>query len=87
MNKEELERIRENIEMQIIAEQSMGYKNQYSTSLQREISMYNEIVDSHEKIDKVIELLETTELVNNEGGTILLKDCDYMDEVISILRG
>ncbi len=59
MNKEELEKIHNNIEARIIDERNIGYlRNKYSPHLMDTINLYNEVVDLQlqlEEKDKIIE--------------------------------
>ena len=58
MNKEELERIADNIQMQMILEQNTGYRNEYSQTLKDKIDLYNEVIRLQEIKEKAIEYIE-----------------------------
>lgn len=44
MSEEQLEKIRDNIEIQMIYEQNSGYRETYSKPLTEKIELYNEII-------------------------------------------
>lgn len=58
MSKEELERIADRIQIQMIGEQNIGYRNEYSTSLTDRIDLYNEVRRLQERIDNAIKYME-----------------------------
>ena len=76
MNKEELEKIHNNIEARIIDERNIGYlRNKYSPHLMDTINLYNETINLQhqlEKKDKVID--EAIDLTNH-----MIKELDKRD--------
>ena len=52
MTDEELNKIRECLEFQMLAENNIGHKTEYSNVLKREINLYNEIIRLRDIIAK-----------------------------------
>lgn len=58
MTKEKLEKIYDNIQLQMILEQNSGYKNEYSKPLQEKINLYNYAIECQEKLNEIRETIE-----------------------------
>lgn len=77
MSKEELEKIFNNIQLQMIGEQNIGYRNEYSKPLKDKIDLYNEVITLQGRIEKA------QDLIRNETS---LNDSE-IDELSMILEG
>lgn len=76
VTKEELDEIKNSIELKMIAEQNCEHRNEYSISLQREINLYNAVVDLQDKVDTALRLLKAF-----GGGEIIISDViDVLEE-------
>ena len=77
MTKEKLEEIKDSIELQMMFQQCLGYKNKYDAILTEEIDLYNEVIDLQERIENAIDKLYC-------WGEVL--DADFQQEMLLILK-
>ena len=76
MTNEELNKIREYLEFQMLAERNVGHKTEYSNVLKQEIGLYNEVIRLKDIISKVTDKLYCWSEV---------LDADFQKEMLKIL--
>lgn len=81
MGREELEKLFDNIQFQMIAEQNMGYRNEYSKPLKDKINLYNEVITLQGRIEKAQDFIRNeTSLNDSEIDELsMILDGDYDD--------
>lgn len=76
MTDKELNKIREYLEFQMLAERNVGHKTEYSNILKQEISLYNEVIRLKDIIARATDKLYCW------GETL---DADFQKEMLKIL--
>lgn len=85
MNKEELQQIKDSIELQMIYERNSVYKKEYSSKLQEEINLYNEVVRLQVKEENLVKDLELL-IEYGEGEDASRYDKIYAECAKNILK-
>ena len=88
MSDDRLKEIFDSINLQMIVEQNVGYRNKYSPILTEEIDLYNAVIKYKEVINKAIELLGNykhystpDEEQNSDNEDLVNKAFDILKEV------
>lgn len=88
MSDDRLKEIFDSINLQMIVEQNVGYRNKYSPILTEEIDLYNAVIKYKEVINKAIELLGNykhystpDEEQNSTNEALVNKAFDILEEV------